>query len=69
MLEGLNTDFVNAQGSSPLANLWTCLHFGDYTAFYLAMAYGADPSPVPAIEAFKKELEAEGKKIKPRIQS
>ena len=69
MLEGLNTDFVNAQGSSPLANLWTCLHFGDYTAFYLAMAYGVDPSPVPAIEAFKKELAAEEKKIKLHTQS
>jgi glucose/mannose-6-phosphate isomerase len=69
MLEGLNTEFVNAQGSSPLANLWTCLHYGDYTAFYLAMAYGIDPSPVPTIEAFKRELAAEGKILKPRTQS
>lgn len=69
MLEGLNTDFFVSQGDTNLANLWTCLHFGDYVAFYLAMAYGVDPSPVPAIEAFKKELAAEGRTIKSRNQS
>lgn len=57
LLEGLNTDFVSAQGDTPLANQWTCLHYGDYVAFYLAMAYGVDPSPIPAIENFKKEME------------
>ncbi len=58
MLEGLNTDFVIAQGKSRLANLWTCLHFGDYTAYYLAMAYGVDPTPVHAIESLKAELKS-----------
>ncbi|MBU2611643.1 MAG: bifunctional phosphoglucose/phosphomannose isomerase [Chloroflexi bacterium] len=53
MLEGLNTDFFDAQGDSPLAHIWTALHFGDYTAFYLAMAYGVDPTPVEALENFK----------------
>ncbi|GAB4544495.1 MAG: hypothetical protein Fur002_17700 [Anaerolineales bacterium] len=40
MLEGLNTDFVDARGNSPLAQLWTLILFGDYMAYYLAMAYG-----------------------------
>ncbi len=56
MLEGLNTDFVDARGNNPSAHLWTALHFGDYTAYYLAMAYGADPTPVEAIEGFKQEM-------------
>lgn len=56
MLEGLNTDFVDAQGNNPLSHLWTCLHFGDYVAYYLAMAYGADPAPVDTLENFKREL-------------
>jgi len=56
MLEGLNTDFIDAQGDTPLAHLWTALHLGDYTAYYLAMAYGVDPTPVAAIEGFKREL-------------
>jgi glucose/mannose-6-phosphate isomerase len=56
MVEGFNTDVVEAQGASRLAQQWTCLHFGDYTAYYLAMAYGVDPTPVAAIEDLKKRL-------------
>lgn len=56
MLEGLNTDFIDASGPNRLAQQWTALHFGDYTAYYLAMAYGVDPTPVAAIEAFKQEM-------------
>jgi glucose/mannose-6-phosphate isomerase len=56
MLEGISTDFVDASGETALEHLWTCLHFGDYTAYYLAMAYGVDPTPVEAIENFKKEM-------------
>lgn len=60
MLEGLNTDFIDAQGDNPLAHLWTALHFGDYSAYYLAMAYGVDPTPVEAIEGFKQEMRQAG---------
>ena len=56
MLAGLNTDFIDAQGASPLAHQWTMLHLGDYTAYYLAMAYGVDPTPVEAIQGFKQEM-------------
>ncbi len=56
MLEGLNTDFVDARGESRLAQQWSTLHFGDYTAYYLAMAYGVDPTPVEAIESFKAQM-------------
>ncbi len=56
MLEGLNTDFIDAQGETPLAHMWTALHFGDYTAYYLAMAYEVDPTPVATIEGLKREM-------------
>ena len=56
MLEGLNTDFVPSRGETRLAQQWTALHLGDYTAYYLAMSYGADPTPVEALEDFKEEL-------------
>jgi glucose/mannose-6-phosphate isomerase len=59
MLEGLNTDVFEATGDTPLANLWTTLHFGDYMAYYLAMAYSVDPTPVDAIENLKVEMQAE----------
>lgn len=58
MLEGLGTDFVDVQGDSRLAQLWTMLYFGDYLAFYLAMAYQVDPTPVAAIEGLKTRMEA-----------
>jgi glucose/mannose-6-phosphate isomerase len=56
MLEGLNTDLVEARGSSRLSQMWTLIHFGDFLAYYLAMMYGVDPTPVAAIENLKSEL-------------
>jgi glucose/mannose-6-phosphate isomerase len=46
---GFNTEAIEAQGQSPLANMLTALHFGDYVAYYLAMAYGLDPFPLPGL--------------------
>ncbi|MEJ2552115.1 MAG: bifunctional phosphoglucose/phosphomannose isomerase [Anaerolineales bacterium] len=56
MVEGFNTDVVEGHGDSPLAQQWTALHFGDYVSYYLAMAYGVDPTPVDAIEDLKARL-------------
>jgi glucose/mannose-6-phosphate isomerase len=56
MLEGLGTDFLEAKGDSLLAQQWTCLHFGDYSAYYLAMLYGEDPTPIDALQSLKKAL-------------
>ena len=56
MLEGIGTDFVDAKGVGPLSQQWTSLHYGDYVAYYLAMAYGVDPAPSPAIEHMKQEI-------------
>jgi len=60
MVEGFNTDIIDAQGNTRLAQQWTSLHFGDYTAYYLAMAYGIDPTPVEAIETLKRHLQGAG---------
>jgi len=56
MLEGLNTDFIEARGDTPLAHMWTLILFGDYMAYYLAMAYGVDPTPIQALLEFKKAM-------------
>jgi glucose/mannose-6-phosphate isomerase len=56
MVSGFNTDEVVAAGEGRLAQQWTCLHYGDYTAYYLAMAYGADPGPVRAIQDLKRRM-------------
>lgn len=56
MLEGLNTDMFDAPGGNALAEMWTAIHFGDYMAYYLAMAYEVDPTPVAAIENLKAAM-------------
>lgn len=56
MLQGLGTDPFDAAGDTALAQQWTALHFGDYMAFYLALAYGVDPTPIATLESFKAEM-------------
>jgi glucose/mannose-6-phosphate isomerase len=58
MVEGLTTDAYEAQGETSLASMWTTLHFGDHVAYYLAMAYRVDPTPVEALENFKAAMKA-----------
>jgi glucose/mannose-6-phosphate isomerase len=56
MLEGTNTDFIDARGDTPLAHMWSLILFGDYMAYYLAIAYGVDPTPVEALVNLKNAL-------------
>jgi glucose/mannose-6-phosphate isomerase len=56
MMEGLNTDLIEARGNTPLAHMWTTILFGDYMAYYLAMAYGVNPTPIKALVDFKQAM-------------
>lgn len=56
MLEGMNTDHVDARGNTPLSHIWTLILFGDYIAYYLAMGYGVDPTPIKALVDFKEAM-------------
>ena len=58
MLEGLNTDIYLALGETSLAQMWTAIHFGDYMAFYLAIAYSTNPTPVDALVELNAALAA-----------
>ncbi len=60
MLQGIGTDFIDAVGATRLANQWTCLHYGDYVSYYLAMAYQEDPTPIESIQGFKREMAEAG---------
>jgi glucose/mannose-6-phosphate isomerase len=46
MQAGINTDTLSFNGASQLENQLAGLQFGDYTAYYLALSYDIDPSPV-----------------------
>jgi len=56
MQQGIAVDVIKARGQSPLAQMLSVLHFGDYTSYYLAMCYGVDPTPVPSISLLKERL-------------
>jgi glucose/mannose-6-phosphate isomerase len=56
MTQGVNTDVIQAKGESRLAHIWTLLHFGDYTSYYLAMMYGEDPTAVDVLTDLKNDL-------------
>jgi glucose/mannose-6-phosphate isomerase len=41
-----------------LANLIAMILIGDWTAYYLALAYGIDPTPVDMVEDFKDKMKS-----------
>ncbi|MDO9545674.1 MAG: bifunctional phosphoglucose/phosphomannose isomerase [Pelolinea sp.] len=57
MVAGLCTDQIDFSAPEPLTEIWTAILFGDYVAYYLAMMYEIDPTPVDAIESLKEQME------------
>lgn len=53
---GVSTTEIKLSGESYLTKLFSAVLIGDYTAYYLALRYKTDPSPVNLIEDFKKDL-------------
>jgi len=47
---------MEAQGRSPLSQVLSTVHFGDYTSLYLAALRGVNPSSVETIAYLKKRL-------------
>ena len=56
MVQGINTDTITGLGDTRLSQMWTALHYGDYASYYLAIAYGSDPSPVPMLAELKYQM-------------
>jgi len=55
--QGVSCEAVSARGGSPLAQILSAIHFGDYVSYYLAMLYEVDPTPVKVIDYLKERLE------------
>ena len=55
-IAGMAVDVVKASGEGRLAQMWSLLQFGDYVAYYLALDYGVDPTPIDALNALKRKL-------------
>ncbi len=56
MMQGVNTDRYIAPGDGLLEQMWSAILFGDYVAYYLAMLYNVDPTPIPPIEQLKQAM-------------
>ena len=56
LIAGMAVDAVQAVGTSRMAQMWSLLQFGDYVAYYLALGYGVDPTPIEALNALKRKL-------------
>lgn len=53
---GIACETIEARGKSPLAQMLSAVHFGDYVSFYLAMVHEVDPTPVRVIDYLKERL-------------
>ena len=56
MLEGMNTDHRGCTRSYTVGAHVDTILFGDYMSYYLAMAYGVDPTPIKALVDFKQAM-------------
>lgn len=56
MQQGINTDFYQAKGNSKIEQVWNAVQFGDYAAYYLALAYDTDPTAIAPISALKEKM-------------
>ena len=54
--DGIQCESVMAKGDNLLSQIWTTLHLGDYVSFYLSVLYQVDPTPILALQNFKKAM-------------
>jgi glucose/mannose-6-phosphate isomerase len=53
---GIMVDTFHPKGDSALAQMCHAVQYGDYLSYYVAMAYGADPSTIAPIVELKTQL-------------
>ena len=56
LLEGIACDHYLVPGETRLENILAGIQFCDFVSFYLAIAYGEDPTPIPGIVAIKRSM-------------
>ena len=53
---GVAVDSIRARGQGRLAQMFSLLQFGDYVSYYLALAYGENPTPIDVLVELKRLL-------------
>jgi glucose/mannose-6-phosphate isomerase len=56
MVAGLCTDRLDFSANDRLIEMWNAILFGDFVAYYLAMMYEVDPTPIESIESLKMQM-------------
>jgi len=55
-IESINE--IKTEATTDLGRILLSINLGDFTSVYLALAKGLDPTPIPAIEQLKRNLES-----------
>ncbi len=53
---GFDSFEISPQGKSKIEQVFEFLTFGSWISFYLAIAYGRDPSPIPNVDFLKSRM-------------
>lgn len=54
--KGVDVEILDMEGTSVYSRVFRSIALGDFTAYYLALEYGQDPTPVAMVEDLKKLL-------------
>ncbi len=54
--QGIAVETYTAGSTGALSQALECIQFGAYSNYYLAMIYGLDPSNIPWVDYFKKQI-------------
>jgi len=54
--QGVDITEIAVRGHHTVNKLFTALHFGALTSYYLSQKYNTDPTPVKIIEQIKEEI-------------
>ena len=57
--EGVKVEFIDMAGKTMLEKVFSSIILGFWTAYWLALEYKVDPTPVKTIEEFKRRLKTE----------
>lgn len=54
--KGIDSEIIEMEGNSVFEKIFQSVLLGDFTSYYLALAYNQDPTPVDMVEELKKIL-------------
>jgi glucose/mannose-6-phosphate isomerase len=54
--KGIEVEILDTKGESVFNRVLMSIALGDFTSYFLALAYGQDPTPVDMVEEFKRRL-------------